>query len=349
MRAFEDQGWFSLSAYKRSQGQRVRRGTIVSILVLAGCGIYTLLAHRFLEMGPDNWGLSIPFTANVTVTDPGDARVLNSPLLNSDTVRIIDPGKQENTSWTRGSIVSRKVFEAEVARRQARGLSLPVAGPVVDRYALRDLNDKLAPGYAHITNPGKSSFKKGDVVPKEEFIKQHERLDKDGLALPTGEAPHLATGITTYKTVALLPHVRFTLPLLLIVFSLWFAYRLVSFPPFADFLIATEAELNKVSWVTRRRLVQDTIVVLVTMALMTVFLFVVDAIWYGSLKFIGVIRTPEAGVSTARLDNQIQELENEADKEQSPEKAKQIRDQIARLKKERERMLREKPEDQLDW
>ena len=123
----------------------------------------------------------------------------------------------------------------------------------------------------------------------------------------------------------------------------------MSFPPFADFLIATEAELNKVSWVTRRRLVQDTIVVLVTMALMTVFLFVVDAIWYGSLKFIGVIRTPEAGVSTARLDNQIQELENEADKEQSPEKAKQIRDQIARLKKERERMLREKPEDQLDW
>src|SRR5438445_2617151 len=42
---FEDQGWFSLTSYKRTQGQRVRRGTIFCILVLAGCGIYTLLAH----------------------------------------------------------------------------------------------------------------------------------------------------------------------------------------------------------------------------------------------------------------------------------------------------------------
>ena len=31
-----------------------------------------------------------------------------------------------------------------------------------------------------------------------------------------------------------------------------------------DFLIATEAEMNKVSWTTRKRLVKDTIVVLVT-------------------------------------------------------------------------------------
>src|SRR5262249_10148346 len=35
--AIEEQGWFTPTAYKRSQGQRVRRGTILGILVLAGC------------------------------------------------------------------------------------------------------------------------------------------------------------------------------------------------------------------------------------------------------------------------------------------------------------------------
>ena len=54
------------------------------------------------------------------------------------------------------------------------------------------------------------------------------------------------------------------MPLLLLALSLWLAWRMVNLPPFADFLIATEAELNKVSWTTQQRLVQDTIVVLIT-------------------------------------------------------------------------------------
>ncbi|TMQ30782.1 MAG: hypothetical protein E6K70_23665 [Planctomycetota bacterium] len=93
LRILEDQGWFSLASYKKSQGQRVRRGTILAILILAGCGVFTLLAHHTLDTGPDDWGISLPFTGKVTVTDPGDAAALaNSPLA-SDQVRIIDPGK----------------------------------------------------------------------------------------------------------------------------------------------------------------------------------------------------------------------------------------------------------------
>ncbi|MBI3824283.1 MAG: preprotein translocase subunit SecE [Planctomycetes bacterium] len=57
---------------------------------------------------------------------------------------------------------------------------------------------------------------------------------------------------------------------------------------FADFLVATEAEMNKVSWTNRRRLVQDTIVVLVTVVLFTSFLFVVDIIWIKVLSAPGV-------------------------------------------------------------
>jgi len=129
------------------------------------------------------------------------------------------------------------------------------------------------------------------------------------------------------------------------------AYRLVNFPPFADFLIATEAELNKVSWVTRKRLVQDTVVVLVTMLLLTVFLFVVDLIWFKTLswRYIGVIHIPESGVSTAEVDNRIEQLESELGSEQDPKKQNDIRAQITQAKKDRERMRREKPEDRLDW
>jgi preprotein translocase SecE subunit len=69
------------------------------------------------------------------------------------------------------------------------------------------------------------------------------------------------------------------LPIVLGLGLIWFAWRVVNIPVFADFLIATEAEMNKVSWTNRKRLVQDTIVVLVTVFLFTMFLFVVDIIW----------------------------------------------------------------------
>ena len=73
--------------------------------------------------------------------------------------------------------------------------------------------------------------------------------------------------------------IHYAAPFLLVVGTFWFAWRLVNMPTFGDFLIATEAEMNKVSWSTRRRLYQDTIVVLVTLAIMTLFLFVVDMFW----------------------------------------------------------------------
>jgi preprotein translocase SecE subunit len=158
----EDQGWFSIAAYKRTQGQRVRRGTILGLLVLAGCGIYTMIQHNVLGSGPSEWQIVIPFT--------------------------------------------------------------------------------------------------------------------DG------------------KTLTLLPGLRFTVPLLLTFAAFWLAYRVVNYPVFADFLIATEAELNKVSWTTQRRLIQDTVVVLVTVILLTVFLFVVDQIWAWVLYQVGVLQiSPPTG------------------------------------------------------
>jgi preprotein translocase SecE subunit len=157
---FAEQGWFSAAPYKRNQGMRVRRGTILGLLILAGCGIYTLLAHKTLDTAalPD-WRVVIPFA---------------------------------------------------------------------------------------------------DIQP-----------------------------------IPILPAIRFTVPMLLAAGSLWIAYRLVNYPTFADFLIATEAELNKVSWTSRKKLIQDTIVVLTTVVLVTFFIFVVDIIWGFSLNKVGVLYTPE--------------------------------------------------------
>jgi preprotein translocase subunit SecE len=70
----------------------------------------------------------------------------------------------------------------------------------------------------------------------------------------------------------------------------WLVYRTVEFPPFVEFLIATEAEMNKVSWTSKDELRRATSVVLVTVALMAVFLFGVDFVWQFLLKSIGVLR-----------------------------------------------------------
>jgi preprotein translocase SecE subunit len=103
-------------------------------------------------------------------------------------------------------------------------------------------------------------------------------------------------------TITPLTDLEYAVPLLLAVAVFWLAWRAVNMPTFADFLVATEAEMNKVSWSSRRRLFQDTIVVLVTCALLTVFLLVVDLFWGWLLsqRFIGVL--PPRSEKTEQVD-----------------------------------------------
>lgn len=163
MKAFEAQGWFTASGYKPSQGQRVRRATLLGLLGLLFFGIYTLINSGLLEGSGRNWIFRVPFTGTI---------------------------------------------------------------------------------------------------------------------------------------FTILPDVRLTMPLVLSAVFGWLAYRLVHMPTFAEFLIATEGELNKIAWPTKRSLWQDTIVVLATVLLMTVFLFVVDVAWGKILShpWVGVLRIDEGQV-----------------------------------------------------
>jgi preprotein translocase SecE subunit len=89
--------------------------------------------------------------------------------------------------------------------------------------------------------------------------------------------------------ITILPDAQNTIPVLLAALTLWFAWRAVNIPSFAEFLIATEAEMNKVSWTPKKRLGQDTVVVLTTTLILTLFLLVVDLFWGWLLSSVGVL------------------------------------------------------------
>lgn len=89
--------------------------------------------------------------------------------------------------------------------------------------------------------------------------------------------------------------VMYGVPTLLAVGIGWLIYRLIQYPPFAEFLIATEAEMNKVSWTSKEDLKRATGVVLMTVVLMSVFLFGVDWLWSTLLQLIGVLHFTGGG------------------------------------------------------
>jgi len=82
--------------------------------------------------------------------------------------------------------------------------------------------------------------------------------------------------------------VGLTVPTILAIVCCWVAYRLVNYPRFADFLIAVEAEINKVSWPTRGELARSSLVVLFTIFALAVVLFGFDALW--NLVFTNILR-----------------------------------------------------------
>lgn len=78
---------------------------------------------------------------------------------------------------------------------------------------------------------------------------------------------------------------QFGVPGLLLLVCLWVTYRLVNVPAVADFLIAVEAEMNKVSWPTRSELIRASLVVLVMMFALAFYLGGCDIVWSILLKW----------------------------------------------------------------
>lgn len=78
------------------------------------------------------------------------------------------------------------------------------------------------------------------------------------------------------------------IPGVLLLAGAWFGYRVVNWPRFADFLIAVEAEMNKVTWPSKDELVRASIVVIFTIFFLAVSLFLFDILWQQVFSFLGV-------------------------------------------------------------
>lgn len=85
------------------------------------------------------------------------------------------------------------------------------------------------------------------------------------------------------------PHWQFALPGVLLIIGLWASYRLVNVPAFADFLIAVEAEMNKVSWPTRTELFRASMVVLVVIFSLAILLSAYDMLLGVLIRKLGIL------------------------------------------------------------
>ena len=81
---------------------------------------------------------------------------------------------------------------------------------------------------------------------------------------------------------------RYVFLLVLLVAALWFAYRIVNYSKFADFLIAVEAEMNKVSWPTKDELWKASLVVMFVIFAMAGALFFFDLVWTKLFQIVGI-------------------------------------------------------------
>ncbi|HOA51193.1 MAG: preprotein translocase subunit SecE [Thermogutta sp.] len=82
---------------------------------------------------------------------------------------------------------------------------------------------------------------------------------------------------------------QFGVPAAVFAIAVWLAYRLMNFPEVADFLIAVEAEMRKVTWPTRAELIRSCVVVLVTMFSLAFCLTIYDFIWASFLRWTGIL------------------------------------------------------------
>jgi len=85
-----------------------------------------------------------------------------------------------------------------------------------------------------------------------------------------------------------MPWAGWAAPLALAAAGCWFGFRVVNWPRFADFLIAVEAEMKKVTWPSKDELVRASIVVIATIIILAVTLFLFDVVWQWLFAAIGV-------------------------------------------------------------
>ena len=92
--------------------------------------------------------------------------------------------------------------------------------------------------------------------------------------------------VSTTGSGADLGVVRFLVPGAILAAGLWFLYRLVNVPRFADFLIAVESEMAKVSWPSGAEVARSSAVVIFLIFALAAILAAYDLFWWFVLRAI---------------------------------------------------------------
>jgi preprotein translocase SecE subunit len=122
------------------------------------------------------------------------------------------------------------------------------------------------------------------VMTENKLVLSSEAKDATGsvqLDAPPGtfQTEGLGTGDIARGRNSLNLGLRYLIPGLLLALGVWASYRVVNVPAFADFLIAVEAEMNKVSWPTRSELFRASMVVLILIVVFAFILAGFDLAW----------------------------------------------------------------------
>ncbi len=85
------------------------------------------------------------------------------------------------------------------------------------------------------------------------------------------------------------PAIRFGIPTAVVIILGWLVLWLINRPKSADFLIATEGEMKKVSWSSKKEIIGSTKVVIVTTFIFAAILFGVDMVFTVLFQWLGIM------------------------------------------------------------
>ena len=85
------------------------------------------------------------------------------------------------------------------------------------------------------------------------------------------------------------PYLQFGVPALVVAGLALGMFWIVNRPSAADFMIATESEMKKVSWSSRKEVIGSTKVVIVTTLILAVILFGVDFLFSLFFNVLGIL------------------------------------------------------------
>lgn len=108
-------------------------------------------------------------------------------------------------------------------------------------------------------------------------------------AVPEGIKPEEVTGLAALPSVLQSTAALYIAGSIIALLGIWLAFRIVNMPRAAEFLIAVEAEMVKVSWPNNKEVYVTTIVVITVMMIFCVLLAFYDLFWHYLFRGIGVL------------------------------------------------------------